>query len=325
MATDSPLVTALINTHNYGRYLPFAINSVLNQTYPNIEIVVIDDGSTDHTPEVLAQYADKVRAIRTENGGQGHAFNVGIPAARGELLMMLDADDMWLPEKVERMVELAANRPKAGMLYHRFQNVDANGITYGMVFPPAVVNGEYRAKYLRAGGHWWCPITSVLTFRVDHIRRALPIPTYAVREGADTVITDFCALTTEIASLPDVLTLRRLHGSNLYASGRESTWYRSKAIREADVRRVEWRLFSMRQIMKRLNIDFRVEIDRNEWRTTNLYWLGRDSFWSVLRACVLNSEHSIRFRWQRLKWVLACNRQYREERLKRDRDLRSAR
>ena len=92
--------------------MPFAINSVLNQTYPNIEIIVVDDGSTDHTPDVLAQYKDRLLAIRTQNGGQGHAFNVGIPKARGELVMLLDADDMWLPEKVERMVELAARRPR---------------------------------------------------------------------------------------------------------------------------------------------------------------------------------------------------------------------
>src|SRR5215217_4330239 len=98
MMTKRPLVTALINTYNYGRYLPYAINSVLNQTYPNIEIIVVDDGSTDQTPQIVAQYKGLVRSIRTENGGQGHAFNVGIPLARGELLMLLDADDLWLPE-----------------------------------------------------------------------------------------------------------------------------------------------------------------------------------------------------------------------------------
>src|SRR5215469_3272736 len=103
-----PLVSALINTYNYARYLPFAINSVLRQTYPNIEIIVVDDGSTDHTPEVLEQYRDRVQVIRTHNGGQGHAFNLGIGKANGELLMLLDADDFWAPQKVQLMVDLAA-------------------------------------------------------------------------------------------------------------------------------------------------------------------------------------------------------------------------
>src|SRR5437899_12739946 len=106
MQPQQPLVTALINTYNYGRFLPFAINSVLNQTYKNIEIIVVDDGSTDHTQEVLERYADRVRKIRTTNGGQAQARNVGIPLARGELLMLLDADDAWLPGKVQRRVEV---------------------------------------------------------------------------------------------------------------------------------------------------------------------------------------------------------------------------
>jgi glycosyltransferase involved in cell wall biosynthesis len=313
MTASQPLVTALVNTFNYGRYLPFAINSVLNQTYPKIEIIVVDDGSTDHTSEVLAQYDGRVRSIRTENGGQGHAFNIGIAAATGELLMLLDADDMWLPEKVERMVELAAKRPEAAMLYHRFQNIDGNGRLYGDPLPPSLINGEYRNRYIKAGGHWWTPVTSVVTLRTDHIRRAVPIPTYAVREGADTVITDYCALTTELASLPDVLTLRRLHGANLYAAGRDNSWVRSKPIREGDVRRVEWRIFSMRQLMKRIGVDFDIDLKRNEWRTTNLYWLGRTSSWRVVRACLANSEHSFLLRWRRLRSVRSLKRFYANE------------
>lgn len=310
MTTNKPLVTALINTYNYARYLPSAIDSVLNQTYPHIEIIVVDDGSTDHTQDVLAHYADRVQAIRTENGGQGHAFNVGIAAARGELLMLLDADDMWLPGKVERMVEFAAMRPYAAMLYHRYQNIDNHGQELGDPQPFPLIDGNYRRKYLRSGGTWWSPIASVLTLHTDHIRKALPFPTYAVREGADTIVTDYCVLTTEIASLPEALTLRRLHGSNLYATGRDGYFYRSKAIRESDVRRIEWRMFSMRQLMKRCGQELKLDLNRNEWRMTNLYWLGRASFWRVLRACLSSPEHDIKLRLKRLKWVIASKRMY---------------
>ncbi|MCW5745757.1 MAG: glycosyltransferase family 2 protein [Alphaproteobacteria bacterium] len=311
MSADRPLVTALINTYNYGRYLPFAINSVLNQTYPNIEILVVDDGSTDHTPQVLAQYGEKIRVIRTENGGQGHTFNVGIPAARGELVMLLDADDTWMPDKVERMVELAARRPNAVMLYHRFQNIDKQGNELGLPQPHTLTNGDYRRKYLRSGGTWWSPITSVLVLRPEHIKKALPIPTYAVREGADTLLTDFCAVTGEIAALPEALTHRRLHGSNLYAAGRDDRSYRSREIRESDVRRIEWRMFSLRQVMERHGGRFNIDLDRNEWRVTNLYWLGRVSLLKVVWASLRCPEHSLKFRWQRLKWVLDGKKMYR--------------
>lgn len=284
LVANQPLVTALINTHNYARYLPLAINSVLTQTYPKIEIVVVDDGSTDHTAEVLAQYGDRVRAIRTENGGQGHAFNVGIGNANGELIMLLDADDTWMQEKVQLMVDLAAKFPKAAMLYHRFQNIDRDGGYNGPPQPIGLRSGNFRHTFLRSGGSWEHPIASVLTLRTEHIRRALPLPTYAVREGADAIISDYCVLTSEIASLPDALTLRRVHGSNLYATGREGFFDRSKATREGDVRRVEWRIFSLQKLMQRLGDTVEFDLDRNEWRLINMFILGRASFWRLVKA-----------------------------------------
>jgi glycosyltransferase involved in cell wall biosynthesis len=308
-----PLVTALINTYNYGRYLPYAINSVLNQTYPIIEIIVVDDGSTDHTEEVLAQYTNVVQAIRTENGGQAHSFNVGFAKARGELIMLLDADDAWLPEKVERMVQLAAERPKAAMLYHRYQNVEVSGRKIGPPDPDKLIDGDYRTKFIRSGGSWWNPVTSVLTLRAEHIKRALPFPTYGYREGADSVVTDYCAATAEIASTTDVLALRRLHGSNLYAAGRDGHTYRSKAIREADVRKVDWRIFSFFKLMRRLGYDIKLDANRNEWRVWNLYWLGRASLWQTAKVSLLSPAYNIKERWTRLRWVMRAKRMYRAD------------
>jgi len=310
MSDNRPLVTALINTYNYGRFLPFAINSVLTQTYPNIEVIVVDDGSTDHTNEVLAHYKDRINTIRTENGGQAHAFNVGIPRAKGQLIMLLDADDVWLPTKVERMVELASKRPTAGMIYHRFQNIDTNGKIVSSAQPLTLADGDYRESYKRSGGSWWSPITSVLAFRPQYVRKALPIPTYPHREGADTVLTDYCITTCEVASHPDVLTLRRLHGSNLYAAGRDGYSYRSREIREADIRRVEWRMSSLRRIAWRNGQNFEVNVDRNEWRVFNLYWLGRTSSWKALWVCMTCPEHSMKDRWQRFVWARENRRLY---------------
>jgi glycosyltransferase involved in cell wall biosynthesis len=277
---DKPLVSALLNTYNYARYLPMAINSVLNQTYENIEIVVVDDGSTDETPQVLTQYADRVRAIRVENGGQANAFNVGIPACRGELVMLLDADDQWLPTKVERMVAFARRHPKAGMLYHRFVNIDVHGFVRDWPQPGSLLNGDCRAHYLRTAGSYWGTITSTMVMRPDMAGRILPIPSYGVREGADSVLADCSVLLGEVAGSPEVLAHRRLHGSNFYAAGRE--WMtRSAQVREQDVRRVEWRMEIIRQIMARLGVPFDVDIERNEWRAINQYLLGKRSFFRM--------------------------------------------
>jgi hypothetical protein len=231
--------------------------------------------------------------------------------------MLLDADDMWLPKKVERMVEFAAKRPTAGMLYHRFQNIDRNGRKTDPPQPYYLIDGDYRSKFIRRGGGWWCPITAVMTLRTELIKRALPIPTYAVREGADNVIADYCVLTTEIASSPDVLTLRRLHGSNLYAEGRANYHDRPKEVREGDIRRVEWRMFTMKQIMDRIGERFNIDVGRNEWRMMNLYWLNRAPLWKALWTSLfyLSMEGAgLKFRWGRFKWLLAMKRAYRRDR-----------
>ena len=309
IVASKPLVTVVVTAYNYARYLPFAINSVLNQTYSPIEIIVVDDGSTDHTREVLAQYQGRVLAISTENGGQGHAFNIGIGKASGELIMLLDADDTWRPEKVQLMVEFAAKHPNAAMLYHRYQNIDRNDGYYpAPAQPVTLINGDCRRNYLQTGGSWDSPIASVLTLRAEHIRRALPLPTYAVREGADTILTDYCVLTSEVASLPDSLTLRRLHGSNHYAAGRESFIYRSKEIRESDIRRVEWRMFSLGKMIQRAGYEFNLDVNRNHWRTTNMYLLGRVSFWRLARTLLSAPDSNLKRLFARLRFALKMKR-----------------
>src|SRR5579864_5011090 len=87
-----PLISVLINNHNYGRYLKAAIDSALDQTYPAVEIVVVDDGSTDNSRELIAAYGGRVIPVLQANGGQGSAFNAGVAASRGDILCFLDAD-----------------------------------------------------------------------------------------------------------------------------------------------------------------------------------------------------------------------------------------
>lgn len=301
-SAERPLVTALLNTFNYARYLPFAINSVLAQTYDNIEIIVVDDGSFDHTAEVLEQYKDKVRVIVTENGGQGQAFNVGIEAAKGELIMLLDADDLWVPKKVERMVALAQDNPDCDFLYHKYINIDAHGNQVTEPHPEWLITGNYRQAYLRSGAQYWHPITSVLTLRTEFARKLLPLPTYAVREGADSIISDCSMMMTNIASTPEVLAKRLLHGANLYAAGREE-FDRTDSVRIGDVRRIEWRTFYIRKIVQKLGFKMDVDLRRNEWVMTNLYLLDRASLASVAWSFLFNQQVPLRDKPKRLMFL----------------------
>ena len=93
MTEPRPLASVVIANHNYGEFLPETLETVLAQTYQPIEIVVVDDGSTDDSREVLARYP--LHAIHQENAGQAAALDVGVASARGEIICLLDADDGW--------------------------------------------------------------------------------------------------------------------------------------------------------------------------------------------------------------------------------------
>ena len=99
-----PLISIVIPTYNNAEYLADTINSVLKQTYSNIEIIVVDDGSTDRSPDVLRTFGEKISVIKSENLGAAHARNLGIKASYGEILAFLDSDDLWEPSKIEKQV-----------------------------------------------------------------------------------------------------------------------------------------------------------------------------------------------------------------------------
>jgi glycosyltransferase involved in cell wall biosynthesis len=111
-------VSVVIPTYNYGHFLARAIDSVLDQTCPVFEIVVVDDGSQDNTREVAESFGNRVRYIFQENRGLSAARNTGIREARGEWVGLLDADDWWLPEKHQKVQELLGQCPDAVMIYH---------------------------------------------------------------------------------------------------------------------------------------------------------------------------------------------------------------
>lgn len=122
-------ISVIIPAYNYARYLGEAIDSVFAQTYPALEIVVVDDGSADDTSEVLAGYGDRIRAIRQQNQGVSAARNAGISAARGEYVAFLDADDVWHPSKLEAQMARFDADPNLGLVYCGAESFNAEGQT----------------------------------------------------------------------------------------------------------------------------------------------------------------------------------------------------
>jgi len=120
-------VSAIIPTYNCAAYLGEALDSILAQTYPDVEIIVVDDGSTDNTRQVLEPYGGRIVYLYQENQGESVARNRGIEAAGGEFIAFLDADDLWLPTKLERLVAAMDLYPEAVLAYSYAYAVDASG------------------------------------------------------------------------------------------------------------------------------------------------------------------------------------------------------
>jgi glycosyltransferase involved in cell wall biosynthesis len=124
-----PRVSAAIITHNRAHFLPGAIASVLGQTYRDLELIVVDDGSTDDTEEAIAPYRDRIRYVRRHHGGKAAARNAAVQLAEGELIAFCDSDDQWYPDRLERQLTAYADTPHAGMVHGHVDVIDESGRT----------------------------------------------------------------------------------------------------------------------------------------------------------------------------------------------------
>lgn len=132
-----PLVSAVIPVYNGERFVGDAIRSVLEQSYPSVECVVVDDGSTDSTETVVAGFGSQVRFVRQQNAGVAAARNRGIEASGGDHAAFLDADDVWIADKIERQMELLSRDPGLGLVCTGLRVVDTDLRPLSVMRPPS--------------------------------------------------------------------------------------------------------------------------------------------------------------------------------------------
>ena len=238
-----PLVTILIDAYNYGQYIEEAVESALAQEFPREqrEILVVDDGSTDDTAERLKKYGDAIRYLRKTNGGQASAFNFGFAGARGEIIATLDADDMWLPQKLRRVCETFQKQPDTGMVYHRTHmwsgreemQVDNH---FSEVSGRVPESGLSLLRYSMVA-------TSCLAFRRSALDKILPVPE-ALRSQADAYLTAliiFVAPVTPFQSFSrNTGFMGRIYFTSVKASRRETAsstaWRCARSFQRKSVR-----------------------------------------------------------------------------------------
>jgi hypothetical protein len=228
---SKPFVSVLIDTYNHERFIEAAVVSALEQDFPasEREIVVVDDGSTDSTREILGKFAGQARVLRKANGGQASAFNAGIPECRGEIIAFLDGDDWWAKEKLSKVVEVLARDGDCGVAGHGIVNtfedgketIDAPRQTERLRIDSVASARVFRLRKSYLG-------TSRMTLRKELAARVLPVPSALVIEADEYLFTMAAAL-SRLVVLPDVLTYYRQHGQNLYnAAGASEAGLRRK-------------------------------------------------------------------------------------------------
>ena len=214
---SSPLVSILINNYNYGHFLKDAIDSALCQTYANTEVIVVDDGSTDNSREVIAGYGSQVIPIFKENGGQASAFNAGFAASKGLWIFLLDADDFFLPQKIQRVLQLANQNPGAGMVVHNLEycGIDGKPIAFNaaVIAQQQLVDG--RKSVQKGKVSLLFPATSALCFQREVLQQMLPMPE-EIRITADNYLKFAALLYSPVLATPEKLARQRIHGANAY-------------------------------------------------------------------------------------------------------------
>lgn len=160
-------VSVVMPCYNGERFIAEAIDSVLGQSHPNIELIVVDDGSIDGSLDIIRRYGDRLRLLTQTNQGPSAARTRGIFAATGEYVAFLDADDWWSPRFAETMVAAMA-QSNAVLAYCGWQNVHMNGASPPPFVPPEYENANKRVALLANASLW--PIHAMLTRRDDLLK-----------------------------------------------------------------------------------------------------------------------------------------------------------
>jgi len=217
-------LSILIDTYNHEKYIDAAIRSVLAQEglgQTELDIIVVDDGSTDKTGEIVQSFVDKLRYYRKPNGGQASAFNFGIPLCQGDVICFLDGDDWWYPNKLRAVKEVFERNPAVCAVGHSFREADEVAGDSVIVGPATLINIDFSLPNSIDLFHKFCCClgTSRLAMRRSAARAVLVIPQELVFE-ADEYMFTLLPCIGQVIILPDALTYYRIHGANLYQGSR---------------------------------------------------------------------------------------------------------
>lgn len=291
---DSPLVSIVIIAYNEEKYLSFAIESAINQSYENKEIIVVDDGSTDKTLDVANRYIDKIKIISQKNsGGCSSPRNTGLAAAQGKYVTFLDSDDILMPTKLATQVSLLELHPDAAMIINDYCNFDNEKLHLNHFSTCPLLTRKFEqcdseTLYFAAG-----TATEVLIEENFAIAVAPMFKTKVVQElgGYSTKLLsceDFhlhyrVAMRWPIVVNNEIVFHRRIHGSNMSSNGLKMSYY--YALSRLDLMRLEHSKYCKAALKKRV-AGYLKSLIKNSIRNRNLpfFFKGMKVFYLYIKA-----------------------------------------
>ncbi|GAB4438533.1 MAG: hypothetical protein OHK0026_04110 [Rhodocyclaceae bacterium] len=226
-------ISVIMPCFNSRRFLPEAIDSVLGQTHPNVELIVVDDGSTDGSRDILRKYGARILVVEQDNRGPYPARNAGLQVATGELVAFLDSDDYWSREALQKLQTALASAPEAALAYCGWQNLGAIGRSNDPYVPPDYEAGDKLEAFLRAASPW--PIHAALIRRRE--LDAVGGFDVSLHSCMDYDLWLRLAIARPIVRVPEVLAYYRFHGEGQITSKEwiqaRNTWLiKKKFVRE---------------------------------------------------------------------------------------------
>ncbi|GHT01605.1 hypothetical protein AGMMS50276_29960 [Synergistales bacterium] len=212
-----PELSVILDNFNYAEYLPQAIESVLEQTFDDYELIIVDDGSTDDSLKIIRQYAEistKIIPVTKANGGQTSAFNVGFSVSQGRIIALLDSDDYWYPQKLEKIVE----SHKSSKIVQHYLTENGNN-----VYRKIAGDVDWSYALTKFGFMYQHSPTSALSFHREVIEPFFPLVNAEEMRGySDGCILMLAMTYAKISCLNEVLGFYRVHGKNLNANHTDS-------------------------------------------------------------------------------------------------------
>jgi glycosyltransferase involved in cell wall biosynthesis len=259
-----PLISIIITNYNYSHFIREAIESAINQDYPNKEIIIVDDGSTDDSISVIMEFDSHITLISKENGGVSTARNVGIERSSGEYLAFLDADDYWDETKLSKQQKRIADSGHK-LVYCKMRILDENGETFTT---SETREGDFRTLFLNSPGKTPFPPSSVLMTK-SLVNLVGKWDVKLINAAEDFDFFRRCSKHTEFAIVPEPLVTHREHENSLTVSSLKR-YYKYNSISMLKMYN-DVEMYSS-FVLRRINVvKFQFSFAKSFFRNRNLY------------------------------------------------------